>query len=192
MLPDYLHKRCPDARAFNAWLDGHYQKSWNVHFTKPSQNPWHTVNYLGRYIKRPPLAQSRLRHYDGQQVVFEYLNHTTKRHETATFEAEAFIGRFVQHIPDKGFRLIRYYGFLAHRVRGTLLPTVYELLDQPTPDPIKIRWPTLLQCSFGLNPLRCILCGSPLRFVRRALGLSTQQLLDHHEGLALMKRLESV
>ena len=63
------------------------------------------------------LALSRLKHYDGNTVVFAYLNHTTQRHQTATFDAEAFIKRFVQHIPDKGFRMLRYYGFLAHRVR---------------------------------------------------------------------------
>ncbi len=35
---------------------------------------------------------------------------------------EEFIGKFVSHIPDIGFRMIRYYRFLANRLRGKLLP----------------------------------------------------------------------
>lgn len=208
-LPPDLQERYPTLSDFNAWLDSHYQKPWNVHFTKPTKNPKHNVNYLGRYLKRPPLAQSRLQHaprlhprsscpagkptlgsrlrYDGQTVIFEYLNHATGDHQTATYDAEAFIERFVQHIPDKGFRLIRYYGFLAHRVRSKLLPKVYALIEQPPPQPTAIRWPLLLQQTFGLDPLQCILCGSPLRPIKRVLGLSTQQLHAYHQPLALMK-----
>ncbi len=187
VLPPGLQKRCPTPRDFNTWLDEHYQKAWNVHFTRPSKNPKQVVNYLGRYLKRPPLAQSRLHHYDGQTVVFDFLNHATGRHQSATFEAEAFIARFVQHIPDKHFRLIRYYGFLAHRVRSALLPTVYALLDQPPPQPPTLRWPTLLERSFGLNPLQCILCQSPLRLIRLVKGLTTPQLHPFHQKLALMR-----
>ncbi len=33
--------------------------------------------YLGRYLKRPPMAMSRLKHYDGSTVIFESLNHNT-------------------------------------------------------------------------------------------------------------------
>ena len=187
ILPMYLQKRCHTAADFNAWLDSHYQKTWHVHFAKSTANPHRNVNYLGRYLKRPPLAQSRLQHYDGQTVIFGYLNHTSGQHESATYRAETFIERFVQHIPDKGLRLIRYYGFLAHRVRSKLLPKVYELVDQPDCEPKTIRWPTLLQKSFGLDPLQCILCQSPLRLVKRVLGLSTVQLRPYHQHLALAK-----
>nr|WP_028232028.1 transposase [Paraburkholderia mimosarum] len=63
-----------------------------------------SVNYLGRYIKRPPLSQSRLKHYDGRTVAFDYLNHRDGRHRVAQFEMETFIDRLVQHIPEKHFR----------------------------------------------------------------------------------------
>ena len=186
-LPPYLQKRCPTAADFNAWLDSHYQKTWIVHCAKTTKSPRHNVNYLGRYLKRPPLAQSRLLHYDGQTVIFDFLNHATGTHQSALYGAEAFIARFVQHIPDKGFRMIRYYGFLAHRVRSKLLPKVYELIEPPEDEPKTVRWPTLLQQSFGLDPLQCILCQSPLRLVKRVLGLSTAQLRPYHQPLALGK-----
>ena len=208
-LPPALQAQCPTLSEFNAWLDTHYRKAWIVHFTKPSKNPRHNVNYLGRYLKRPPLAQSRLQHaqrlqlrsscpagkptlasrlrYDGQSVVFEYLNHTTGQHQTRTDAALAFIERFVQHIPDKGFRLIRYYGFLANRVRSAFLPTVYALLDQPAPQPLRLHWPTLLKQSFRLDPLQCLLCHAPLQLRAIVPGLPAPALQRYHWHLAVQK-----
>lgn len=60
--------------------------------------------------------------------------------------------------------MIRYYGFLAARVRSKLLPKilpkVYDLLDQPERKAIPIRFPTMMKNSFGIDPLECILCKS--------------------------------
>ncbi|QIX57455.1 transposase [Piscirickettsia salmonis] len=33
-----------------------------------------------------------------------------------------FIDRLTQHIPDKFFKMIRYYGFLSYRTRTIILP----------------------------------------------------------------------
>ncbi|MEX3582781.1 MAG: transposase [Burkholderia sp.] len=165
----------------------HYSKPWIVHFAKPSANQRRNVNYLGRYIKRPPLSQSRLRHYDGKTVAFDYLNHRDARHRIAEYETQAFIERFVQHIPDKHFRLINFYGFLANRVRGQWLPKVYALLDQE-PMPVKtIRYRDLQRRAFGVDPLTCVLCSSPLRYAGITRGKSLAQLRPHHEALARAK-----
>jgi hypothetical protein len=177
----------PTLSDFNTWLDTHYRKAWVVHFAKPSKNPRQSVNYLGRYLKRPPLAQSRLRHYDGQRVIFEYLNHATGQHQSRTDSALEFIARFVQHIPAKGFRLIRYYGFLANRVRSALLPKVYALLEQAAPQTVRLHWPTLSQHSFGLDPLQCILCHAPLRLAGIYPSLTQLELSRYHEHLARQK-----
>ncbi|CAH1560904.1 hypothetical protein THF1C08_1120002 [Vibrio jasicida] len=39
------------------------------------------MNYLGRYLKRPPISASRLRHYSGGTVVFKYLDHRGGKHK---------------------------------------------------------------------------------------------------------------
>ena len=120
-------------------------------------------------------------------MIFEYLNHTTGQHQIRTDSATAFIARFVQHIPEKGFRMIRYYGVLANRVRSALLPTVYALLEQASPQTVRLQWSTLSQRSFGLDPLRCILCQAPLQLTRLVAGLSTPELGRYHWHLALLK-----
>ncbi|NUY05766.1 hypothetical protein G5S42_40455 [Paraburkholderia sp. JPY169] len=43
--------------AWSRWLDSHYGKPWIVHFAPSSDSHIRNVNYLGRYIKRPPLSQ---------------------------------------------------------------------------------------------------------------------------------------
>ena len=35
----------------------------------------------------------------------------------------------IEHIPDKHFKMIQYYGFLSNRKRGIMLPKVYAALD---------------------------------------------------------------
>jgi hypothetical protein len=187
ILPPSLKELCPTYQLFSKWINRQYYKYWNVHCAKPSSQHWHNVNYLGRYIKRPPIAQSRLKHYDGKNIVFNFLNHKTKQHEDFSCSAVQFIERFIQHIPEKGFRLIRYYGILANRVRGKLLDLVYDLLEQLHPEIFTPRWNTLLKNDFGFDPLECILCKSRLRLTELSVGLSLQQLRGQHKNLANMK-----
>jgi hypothetical protein len=186
-LPLELKAKCPTKQAWSRWLDSHYSKPWIVHFAPPSDSHVRNVNYLGRYIKRPPLSQSRLKHYDGKTVAFDYLDHRTAQHRTAHYDTEEFIRRFVQHIPEKHFRMVNFYGFLANRVRGKLLPKVYALLDQNVEPVKKVRWRDLHSRAFGTDPLRCILCGAPLRFAGITRGKSVAQLRPHHEALARAK-----
>lgn len=104
---------------------------------------------------------------------------------------EKFIGRFVQHIPDEGFRMIRYYGFLAHRVRGKLLAIVHQLIGQKNEaDAPSLTYAELMQKSFGFNPFTCILCGQKLGLTIVKFGISNvYQLLKFHRELALLKKI---
>jgi hypothetical protein len=174
----------------NKTLDFEYNKYWNVHFAQPTDSAYHTTGYIGRYIKRPPLSMSRLEHYDGKSVTFNFLNHKNKQHEKTTFDSDAFIERFTQHIPEKGFRLIRYYGFLANCVRSKLLPIVYDLVGQEPPKSVRpIAWAELARKSFNFDPLECILCGSRMLPGYFKFGKSQKEMMKHHEVLAKRQRI---
>src|SRR3990167_9764670 len=134
IIPKAIQKELNPLFTFNHFLNKLYKKKWIVDCAPPSKDHIHNVDYLGRYIKRPPIADSKLRHYDGNEVTFQYLDHKTERYKKLTLTIEQFIGRFVQHIPDVNFRMIRYYGFLANSIRGKLLPVVYQLLGQKMED----------------------------------------------------------
>ena len=78
IIPHTIRQQLNPAFTLNHFFDKLYKKIWIVHCSKPSHNHQQNVSYLGRYIKRPPIAESKLKHYDGNEVTFKYLDHTTK------------------------------------------------------------------------------------------------------------------
>jgi hypothetical protein len=189
VIPPSVRKKLNPSFTFNDFLNILYKKVWIVHCSKPSSDHKQNVAYLARYIKRPPIAESKLRHYDGFEIAFKYRDHRTKTYRRLKLTTEQFIGRFIQHIPDIGFRMIRYYGFLAHRIRGNLLPIVYELLGQKNIQvPLAPSYAELMQKNFNFNPLSCILCGQQLALSAIRFGkYNAMKLLDFHRPLALSK-----
>lgn len=188
ILPPELAKTITTTKQFQTFLNNLYQKHWIVHCAKPNKNHKKNIQYLGRYVKRPAIAESKLRHYDGNTVRFAYLEHTSKSYRQFKCSAEEFIARFIRHIPDINFRLIRYYGFLANRVRARLLPLVYQFIQQSNnQDSEVISWKSLIQSNFNFNPLTCILCQSPMVLSVIRFGKSLTELMKYHRQLALMK-----
>ena len=169
-----------------ALFDKQYKKYWRVHCAKPHKNPKKDIDYLGRYIKRPAIANSRLLHYDGTEVLFKYLNHRTKQQNYSQLHVFDFISRFTQHIPEQGFRMVRYFGFLANRLRGKLLPIVSKLFNYE-PKQTSFVWHAIVKFKIGINPLECVLCKSHLVFSFLCFGLSIKQLMLHHDKLAKRK-----
>ena len=162
-----------------------------MHCAKPTNSHKKNVEYLEKYIKRPPIAESRLTHYDGNIVVFKYLDHKTKSLKEKVLSVKEFIGRFISHIHDIGFRMIRYYGFLSNRLRKTLLPEVLQLLNQkvskksPAPSHAK-----MMTDEFNVNPLECTLCGSAMLLSAIKFRItSSKKLLRFHRELALLKKI---
>ena len=50
-------------------------------------------------------------------------------------EAEEFIRRFLLHILPKGFRKIRYFGFLSPRYKTENIRLIRELMDKNSEEP---------------------------------------------------------
>ena len=64
------------------------------------------IKYLGRYTHRVGISNSRLESMDDQgRVTFR-----TKNGQKVTLTADAFLGRFLQHVLPKRFVKIRHYG----------------------------------------------------------------------------------
>ena len=109
---------------FNKWLDKHYQKTWNVFLQKTQNGAKITANYLGKYLKKPPLAETRIKSYDGDSVSFIFLDHYSKTHQIKTMPVFDFIKAITCHIPDKYFRMIRYFGFPCQSCQNSLSQTL--------------------------------------------------------------------
>ncbi|EQB88243.1 hypothetical protein M918_24675 [Clostridium sp. BL8] len=71
------------------------------------------ARYVGRYAARPVIAQSRIISYDGRTVRFYYERHEDGKRVEVELDAIEFIKKLIIHIPEKHFRMIRYYGIYS-------------------------------------------------------------------------------
>ncbi len=77
-------------------------------------------NYLGRYVHRMAIANSRILSIDNGKVSFRYQNSGDQQWKTMTLDAQEFIRRFLQHVLPRGFHKVRYYGLWNPAHRTTL------------------------------------------------------------------------
>lgn len=159
ILPRSL-KHIKTASAFYSWLQISYKQNWVVHLQKPSKKIKNTIDYIGKYLKRPPIGETKIKKYDGKNVTFEFLDHYTKSKSFMTLPVLDFIERLITHIPDCNFRTIRYYGFLANKNSSKLLPVVYKLLKMSKTITYKIyiSWRNMIKKTFSFDPGCCPHC----------------------------------
>jgi len=71
---------------------------WHVYLSKKTQNGRKTVNYLGRYLKKPPISGSRLAHYTASPTLeFTYLDHRTQTYQRESLTQTDMLRRVIQH-----------------------------------------------------------------------------------------------
>jgi hypothetical protein len=71
--------------------------------------------YIGRYLRHPAIANSRITFYNEEIVRFYYLDHKTKKRIVCELKVFDFVASVVQHIPDKNFKMVRYYGLYSRK-----------------------------------------------------------------------------
>jgi len=181
-LPPHL-KHLKSYNSFCSWTSIFYNKTWVVHLNKQSDNMKINVDYLGKYLKRPPIGETRIKKYDGKFVSFEFLDHYTDTTDLMRLPVLDFMARLISHIPDKNFRNIRYYGFLANRVRGTLLPIVYKFLNTKCLFKTKVYtpWRQMIKNFFNYDPLQCPGCNSIMKLKKIVLPFPLSTLSMHKE-----------
>ena len=173
-LPNHYRKK----KDFDHWMQELYKLQWYVYLKKPSNNHQRNVEYLGRYIKRPPISEARITKYDGEKVTFNFLDHYNNTIEHVTMTVFKFIAHLIMHIPDRNFRMIRYYGFLSNRTRGAMLPLVYQAIRQFTPRKIqKLTWRMMYWMRYKKDPLTCPKCNIEMRLSGVYYGLSPPMLM---------------
>lgn len=72
----------------------------------------------------------------GGRNTARYLDHNTGETATKTLTQRELVARLKQHIPEKFFKMVRHFGFLANRVCGEKLPQVYKALGMDKPEPV--------------------------------------------------------
>jgi len=135
-------------------------------YAKPQKcNPRQVIKYIGRYLGRPVIATSRIDKYDGDSVTFHYNRHEDDKLVVETLPVLEFIERLIQHVPEKHFKQIRYYGIYArhresdNRLRRAIPQERHRILLSFN------EWRTSILSCFGYDPIKCTCCGSTMTVI---------------------------
>lgn len=150
-------------KTFNTFLDSLYKKDWYINVGKKLDSLEFTIRYIGRYAKRPVLAETRIIDFDGENVSFSFRDKQTKKESVLSFPVFEFIGKLIRHIPIKNHRMIRYSGIFANRVKATLLLLVQNLLSANKQKLVYLKqnvlsWRDRIKLFTNIDPLQCPNC----------------------------------
>lgn len=136
------------------------------------------IQYCMRYAARPAMAEQRILSYSKKDntVFWFYHDHKDDKKHIVKDSPRDFIKRLILHIPDRHFRVVRYYGFYSNAASHTL-NRCHELLGDKKQKDYgvstrkkkrkdllnKLKYRTHLIDSFNKDPLKCK-CGNYLRY----------------------------
>lgn len=137
-----------------------WKKKWVVH-CQPAGSGQKVLDYLGRYIFRVAITNSRLERIDDGQVTFRYCDNRTQETRYVTIPALEFIRRFLQHVVPRGYAKVRYYGIWSSSCRKQLDQARDLLLNTPQPDGLldTLLPNTPAELAQPPDQVRCPYCG---------------------------------
>ena len=137
-----------------------YDNGFYVHAKPRVTDGQGIARYIGRYIRHPAIANTRIVAYDGERVRFYYKDGDGVRQER-TLPVLEFIHGVVRHIPPKQFKMVRYFGLYAPRKAEkacAFMQKVGKMLGRVIR---KLSWRSRIQRDFHRDPLKCPRCGEP-------------------------------
>lgn len=137
-----------------------YKNKWVVFAKKYMASGDKVIDYIGRYVHRVAISNSRIKQYDGKTVTFSWFDYRTSKHQLTPLDAQEFLHRFVLHILPKGFPKIRHYGILASKNKTRIIKQVREQMGVELDhlETNELNWMELYRELYGKNPLLCNHC----------------------------------
>ena len=188
-LLNELHARLGDSfKKVKASIYSHHKNGFYVHAKPRKCDPSIVSKYIGRYLGRPVIALSRIDGYDGEFVTFHYHRHEDDKRITEKIPVLEFISRLIEHIPEKHFKMIRYYGIYArHRDSDKKLNRAIAK-EKHTFLRSFNRWRDCILLSFGYDPLKCSKCGTTMLFIELYLKRKPVSLDELYEKVMFKAR----
>jgi len=140
-------------------------KKWSVRIEVPICGYKQIVEYLGRYIKRVAITNSRILDVTNTKVSFCYNKYAEQEQGKAapkgvrTMDGEKFMQQFTQHILPLYFHRVRYYGIYAYTNKKKKQIAYESITNQTAPTyqaPLKRH---LIEKMLGSDPDVCPGCG---------------------------------
>ena len=146
-----------------------FKKNWVVKILPPLDNPKRIVDYLGRYVFRIAITDSRILEVKKQEqkVIFQFKDYAAQTNtdapppiKTMTLDALEFMRRFAQHVLPKSFQKIRYFGIYATACRQKRLPKIAQSLGISQTKKHLRTVCQIIVAATGQNPNQCPCCAA--------------------------------
>ena len=95
-----------------------WTKKWVVWCKHWGHGETAVLDYLGRYVHRIAIANTRIIAMDENTVTFRYKERKKSRWRTCTLSGHEFMRRFLQHVLPRGLHKVRYYGLWNSKQRA--------------------------------------------------------------------------
>jgi hypothetical protein len=110
-----LPKKLERSGSLRRWIAQISEKHWIVSIQKPLDDIEQIVGYVGRYTKRSCISEYKIKE-NGARIVFSYNDYKNTPRGSKPLVSKkymrptVFLDALLQHIPEPGYKGVRYYG----------------------------------------------------------------------------------
>lgn len=154
-LKEYFPKTKYYSDLFDVIWVKYGREGFVVEICKPTlYNKKELATYIARYVRHPAIADSRIMYFDDKTVAFYYIDHKTRKKVDKVMKIDEFMLALLQHVPDRQFKMIRYYGAYARKTKKLYAKYLRGSISGKITDYFVAK-----------SRLTCPKCGSPMEKV---------------------------
>ena len=145
----------------------HLERCWWSIKIQSFEDKGHFLQYAGRYVRRPPIAQRRITWIGERALRFWYKDKKLRRRVYVQCSLEEFTDRWAQHILEPYQHAVRSFGLFAPRALRQTEAAIFVILRQVRrPRPKPRPWAESIERDFGHDPV-LDRTGNRMKWVRR-------------------------
>jgi hypothetical protein len=152
-----------EGRDFPRRLSKLYRTKWNVHLQARYSHGEGVVKYLGRYVRGGALKNGQIQRVTEDRITYRFYAHGEGKPTEMTLAPEAFLRRYLQHVPEHRRCVVRSYGLYAPTKTARLdLARAFQH-QPPFERPAFLPWQAYYRRLTGRHDATtCPTCGRPL------------------------------
>lgn len=149
-----------DDTIWEALLEKLASTKWIVYPKVAPAGAEKALEYLSRYTHKVAISDHRIKELKDGMVTYSWRDREdANKEKEETISTEKFTRHFCYHILPKGFKKIRFYGWLSASNRNRHLPAIREALNVPPPKPEpKLTLPEIILQRTGIDITLCPHC----------------------------------
>jgi hypothetical protein len=144
------------------------KNTWAIHLEPAMPSPSAVIRYIGRYSKRACISERKITEIEGEYISFRYKDYKVIGPDKKPVERilrmhyRDFFPRLLQHVPQRYFRVVRYYGLYSTK---NTLPEEY----------LNIKKEEGQQEWEWENPFVCTICNKPRTYLYTVIDIRTRK-----------------